>query len=77
MATDSFHWLDIERIAEELADAHPGSDPLEVNFVDLRDMVEALVGFEADPQHPVNERILETIQGLWNEEYRDLQGEDD
>ena len=75
--SDTFHWLDVDRIAEELADAHPGVDPLAVNFVELRDKVASLDGFEEQPGHPVNERILETIQALWNEEFRDLAGEDD
>lgn len=75
--SDSFHWLDVERIAEELADAHQGADPLTVNFLDLRDLIEALPGFEPDPDHPVNERILETIQAMWNDEYRDLERDDD
>ena len=72
-----FHWLDVERIAEELADAHPGLDPTKVNFVELRDMVEHLEGFEAQPGHPVNERILETIQALWTAERDDEAADDD
>ncbi|MCH9057784.1 MAG: Fe-S cluster assembly protein IscX [Planctomycetes bacterium] len=72
-----FHWLDVERIAEELADAHPGLDPTKVNFVELRDMVEHLEGFEPQPGHPVNERILETIQALWTAERDDEAADDD
>ena len=63
-----FHWLDVQRIAEDLADAHPDVDPVGVNFVELRDLVRALDGFAEQPGHPVNERILETIQQLWIEE---------
>lgn len=63
-----FHWLDVERIAEELVDAHPDTDPISVNFVELRDLVRKLDGFEEEPGHPVNERILETIQQFWIEE---------
>lgn len=63
-----FHWLDVQRIAEELADAHPDVDPVSVNFVELRNLVRSLDGFEEQPGHPVNERILETIQQLWIEE---------
>jgi len=73
---DSFHWLDVERIAEDLAETHPGTDPLTVNFVDLRNLIEVLPGFEPEPEHPVNERILETIQALWNEEFRNLEHDD-
>lgn len=68
---DTFHWLDVQRIAEELADAHPGLDPVHVNFVDLRNLVQSLAGFEAQEGHPVNERILESIQQHWIEERED------
>lgn len=77
MIHDSFHWLDVERIAEELADSHSETNPLDVNFVDLRDLVEKLVGFEPQDEHPVNERILETIQALWLEEDAEVAPEDD
>lgn len=63
-----YHWLDVQRIAEELSDAHPGVDPFTVRFVELRRLVEALPGFRERPGHPVNERILETIQQLWHDE---------
>jgi FeS assembly protein IscX len=75
--TDTYHWLDVRRIAEELADEHPGVRPYDVNFVDLRAMVEALDGFVAVPGHPVNEQILEAIQGLWHGEVGDVGGDDD
>lgn len=74
---DSFHWLDVDRIAEDLADAHPETDPYSVNFPRLRTLVEALPGFAAQPGHPVNERILEEIQRLWKEELDDLPRDDD
>ncbi len=73
----SFGWLDVQRIAEELADRHPDTDPYTVRFTDLRTLVEALPGFEPDPKHPVNEKILETIQVNWAEERDDLPAEDD
>ncbi len=68
MGRDSFHWLDVERIAEELALAHPSRDPFTLAFPDLRRLVESLPGFEPRAEHPVNERILETIQALWDQE---------
>lgn len=74
---DTFHWLDVQHIAEELADAHPGVAPYSVAFPELRIMVEALPGFEPRPGHPVNERILETIQQLWHDEAEDLRSDDD
>lgn len=76
MARDSFQWLDVERIAEELALAHPSRDPFAVAFPELRRLVEALPGFEPRAEHPVNERILETIQTLWEQE-RDGDAPDD
>ena len=65
---DTFHWLDVERIGEELCDAHPDQDPLTIAFPTLRDLVTALDGFEEQAGHPVNERILEAIQAAWIEE---------
>jgi FeS assembly protein IscX len=67
----SFGWLDIDRIAEELADAHPSVNPLSVRFTDLRRMVEALPGFVPEVGHPVNEKILEAVQMSWNGEKRE------
>lgn len=75
--SETFHWLDVQRIAEELADAHPALDPVRVNFVELRDLVRGLDGFEEQAGHPVNERILESIQRLWIEEREGLGPVDD
>lgn len=74
---DTFHWLDVERIAEELADTHPQGQPFSVSFGELRGMVQALDGFEEQPGHPVNERILEAIQLAWHKELEDLPSEDE
>lgn len=63
--SDSYHWLDVDRIAEELCDAHPTTDPQSVSFPDLRRLVTALEGFVERRGHPVNERILEAIQAAW------------
>lgn len=60
-------WTDIPDIAIELTEAHPDVDPLTLNFVDLRDWVLALPGFEDDPNH-CGEKILEAIQAAWIEE---------
>jgi FeS assembly protein IscX len=74
---ESFGWLDVREIAELLAETHPARNPLAVRFTELKSLVEGLPGFEADPKHPVNEKILETIQAYWNEEHLDLVDEDD
>ena len=60
-------WTDINDIAIELSDAHPDTDPLRINFVDLRDWVMALPGFSDDPKH-CGEKILEAIQQAWIDE---------
>ena len=60
-------WTDINDIAIELTEAHPDVDPLALNFVDLRDWVLALEGFEGDPAH-CGEKVLEAIQAAWIEE---------
>ena len=60
-------WVDTRDIAIALADKHPDVDPERVNFVDLRDMVLALDGFDDDPKRS-GEKILEAIQGAWIEE---------
>ena len=34
--TDLFHWLDVERIAEELVDRYDDADPMTISFPRLR-----------------------------------------
>lgn len=77
MPPRTFHWLDVDDIAEALFKAHRDRDPLAIRFTDLRRLVEALPGFHAQPGHPVNEKILETIQMRWHEERTDGPREDD
>jgi FeS assembly protein IscX len=60
-------WTDTLDIAMELDEAHPEVDPMQVNFVDLRNWVLALDDFDDDPEH-CGERILEAIQMAWIEE---------
>ena len=60
-------WTDINDIAIELTDAHPDQDPLKINFVDLRNWVMALPGFNDDPNR-CGEKILEAIQQAWIDE---------
>lgn len=68
MADETFHWLDVDVIGEELAAAYPDRDPARVGFVELKKLVTALPGFVEKPGHVVNERILEEIQKCWMEE---------
>ena len=60
-------WTDTQEIAIALADKFPDVDPGRVNFVDLRNWVLALDGFDDDPKRS-GEKILEAIQGAWIEE---------
>jgi FeS assembly protein IscX len=60
-------WIDSREIAIALCEAHPDADPTRVNFVDLRDMVMRLPGFDDDPKRS-GEKILEAIQATWIEE---------
>jgi len=60
-------WTDTLDIAIELEEAYPDADPLQVNFVELRNWVLALDDFDDDPEH-CGERILEAIQMAWIEE---------
>mgnify|MGYP000530616230 FL=1 len=60
-------WIDTQDIAIALADKHPDVDPARINFVDLRNWVLALDGFDDDPNRS-GEKILEAIQAAWIEE---------
>ena len=66
----SFNWLNIEEIVFKLYDLYPETDPLTVRFTDLTSWVRSLEGFEEEKGPKVNEKILETIQMRWLEEYR-------
>jgi len=59
-------WTDVQDIAIELAD-NRSDDPRYVNFVDLRQWVMALEGFDDDPKR-CGEKILEAIQAAWIDE---------
>jgi len=63
----SLKWVDVQEIAIQLAEAHPGVDPLTVNFVKLRNLVIALPEFDDVPDRG-GEKVLEAIQALWIEE---------
>lgn len=73
----TFSWLDTSLIGELLAEHYPSVDPYRVGFPQLKKMVGELPGFKEEPGHPVNEKILETIQAAWIEEREDRAGEDE
>jgi FeS assembly protein IscX len=60
-------WTDSGEIALALTLAHPAVDPRAVRFVELREWVLALPGFDDDPKRS-GERILEAIQQAWIDE---------
>ena len=60
-------WTDVREIAIALDEAYPDVDPQFVNFVDLRNWILALPGFDDDPAHS-GEKILEAVQMTWIEE---------
>ena len=60
-------WTDSREIAFALLEKFPDRDPKTVNFVDLRNWVVALPGFDDDPKRS-GEKILEAIQAAWIDE---------
>jgi FeS assembly protein IscX len=60
-------WTDVNDIAIELSEVHPGMDPTRINFVDLMNWVTALPDFNDDPKH-CGEKVLEAIQQAWIDE---------
>ncbi|MFO1243296.1 MAG: Fe-S cluster assembly protein IscX [Rickettsiales bacterium] len=60
-------WMDIQRIAEELEDAYPDVDNVNLRFTDLHRWIVSLDGFNDDPTRS-NEKILEAVQAAWIEE---------
>jgi FeS assembly protein IscX len=60
-------WIDTRDIAIALAEKYPDVDPSRVNFVDLRNWVLGLDGFDDDPKRS-GEKVLEAIQATWIEE---------
>lgn len=63
----SLCWIDSLDIALDLLDVHADVDPKTVSFVDLRNWVLALDGFDDDPSR-CGEKILEAIQMAWIDE---------
>ena len=69
-------WDQAEDLAEVLVENHPGVNPLEVRFVDLRQWVTDLDEFDDDPAAS-SEAKLEAIQMAWNELYEDRTEDDE
>jgi len=63
----TYGWNDVQRIAEELAEAKPGVSPYSVNFVELQQWIKDLPGFD-NTSGRVGEKVLEAVQTLWADE---------
>jgi FeS assembly protein IscX len=57
-------WTDTLEIAIQLAEKHPGVDPLKLRFTDLHKWVLELDEFDDAPDKS-GEKILEAIQMAW------------
>ena len=57
----------MEEVWKECLEKFPDQDPKAINFVDLRNWVLELPGFDDDPKRS-GEKILEAIQMAWIEE---------
>jgi FeS assembly protein IscX len=68
-------WEDAADLAEVLAENHPGLDPLDVRFTDLRQWVIDLDEFD-DNREGSSEGKLEAIQMAWVEIYKERSGDD-
>ncbi len=67
-------WDQAEEIAEVLAENHPGLNPLQVRFTDLRQWVIDLDEFGDEPSAS-SEGKLEAIQMAWHELYKENGGD--
>ena len=63
-------WKDVDEIAIDLAERHPGVDPLSVKLQELKELVVGLPTFGDDPDAST-EAILESIQAAWYDEFED------
>ena len=61
------NWIDIYDIAIALEEKNPTVDIININFIDLRNLVLQLDGFD-DAPNKCNEKILEAIQQAWLDE---------
>jgi FeS assembly protein IscX len=69
---NTFDWDNAEEIGIQLAEKHPGVDPLTMRFTDMHKWIVELPGFTGDPKLS-NEGKLEAIQMAWHEEFQDSQ----
>jgi len=67
-------WTDTREIGERLFERFGDKDPLTVRFTDLHNWVTEMEDFDDDPKKS-NEKVLEAIQMVWYEEWKDEFGE--
>ena len=60
-------WTDSRDVAIALMEKFPDQNPKALNFVELRNWVLELYGFDDDPKRS-GEKILEAIQMAWIDE---------
>ena len=63
-------WQDAAVIAIRLVKKHADDHPLTICFTHMHAWIVALPDFKDDPKKS-NEKILESIQMAWHEEYQD------
>jgi len=68
--TMKWTWKDVDEIALDLIERYPNTDPLTVKLPELRTMVLELPNFADDPA-VATDRVLESIQMAWYDEYED------
>lgn len=67
-------WQDYREVGELLFERYDTLNPLTVRFTDMHKWIMDLEGFEGKPDGS-NEKILEAIQMIWYEEWKDTYGE--
>ncbi|WP_020471661.1 Fe-S cluster assembly protein IscX [Zavarzinella formosa] len=67
-------WQDYREIGEQLFERYDTLNPLTVRFTDMHKWIMDLEGFEGKPEGS-NEKILEAIQMIWYEEWKEEYGE--
>jgi FeS assembly protein IscX len=73
MMGETLDWSDIEGIALELYEQDVSTNPLTLNFTQLRDRILNLGNWSGGGKENFNEKKLEAVQMAWLEEFRDHQ----
>lgn len=63
-------WQDYRQIGEMLFERYDSLNPLTVRFTDMHKWILDLEGFTGKPEES-NEKVLEAIQMVWYEEWKD------